>query len=75
MPIPSARSAHAVPSDAETMHTMRQPQSPSGIGASVEKESINAHSFVVRIGVESVSSPVFEADIRGNFVPVLGCAS
>ena len=45
------RSAAAVPSDAETMHTVSQPQVLGGIEASVQKQSINPHSFVVRIGI------------------------
>ena len=68
MPIPSARSARAVASDAETVHTMRQPQLPSGIGARVENESIDAHSFGVRIGVGSVNSPIWIAAVWPEFL-------
>jgi len=66
-PILRARSAAAVPSDAETMHTVRQLQVLSGTGASVEKELINPHSFDVRIGVESAGSPSLGPDLRSVF--------
>jgi len=61
-------SAHAVPSDAETMHTICRPQLAGGIGVNVDKSSINAHSFVVRIGVEFCRSVKVKAAVRRKFV-------